>query len=188
MILFENGKHRLTRLLLNFKSFKDNSGVYIGKGSIIANNTFINDGTRINGKIIIKGQGNTKIGKYCAIGDGVKIISSNHDSNVVNLQYALQKKILKTTSASSKKDVTIGHNVWIGDNAMFLAGVTIGNGSIIAAGSVVTKNVPAYTIYGGIPAKFLKDRFDKERVKEIETSRWWDWPLAKMIQNRSFFE
>lgn len=188
MILFEKGKYKLSRMLLNFKSISDHTGIYIGKGSKIANNTFINDGTRINGKIIIKGKGYTKIGKYCAIGDGIKIISSNHDSGVVNLQYALQKKILKNTAISSKRDVTIGHNVWIGDNVIILAGVSIGNGAIIAAGSVVTKNIPEYSVFGGVPAKFIKTRFNNEKISEIETSKWWDWSLDKMQENCSFFE
>lgn len=173
---------------LKFFSLKVKSKIYIGRKSRLTSRTVINDGTRINGKIIIKGAGNCVIGKYCAIADDIRIITSNHDMSALNLQYALQTRLGLGRFIHDRKDVFLGNNVWIGDSVILLAGVTIGNGAVVAAGSVVTKSVPAYAVVGGVPAKLIKYRFDEEKIKTIEKLQWWDWSLSKMKENIQYFQ
>ena len=81
---------------------------------------------------------------------------------------------------SVAKPVTIGNDVWIGGNVTILPGVTIGNNVIVAAGAVVTKDVPPYTIVGGLPARTIRRRYDEETAARLEKLRWWDWPEAQV--------
>ena len=164
---------------------KDN--ISIAKKSNISAQTTIDIGTRINGKIVIKGLAPVKIGRYCAIGDGVRIISSNHATNYMNLQFALQARIKANIPKAEKEGIEIGHNVWIGDAAIILAGVKVGNGAVIAAGAVVTKEVPPYAIVGGNPAKIIKYRINKENLQICESYFWWNWDEDKMRENNTLF-
>lgn len=77
----------------------------------------------------------------------------------------------------------IGNDVWIGYEAVILAGVTIGDGAIIGTRAVVTKDVPPYTIVGGVPAKPIKKRFDDETIAQLLRLKWWDWSEEKIAQN-----
>lgn len=77
----------------------------------------------------------------------------------------------------------IGNDVWIGYEATIMPGVKIGDGAIIASKSVVTKDIPAYSIVGGNPAKIIKFRFDKERIKELLEISWWNWSAEKITIN-----
>ena len=77
------------------------------------------------------------------------------------------------TAWDNKGDIVIGNDVWIGYEAVIMAGVHIGNGAIIAARAVVTKDVPPYTIVGGVPARPIRKRFDEEVIQELETLQWW---------------
>jgi acetyltransferase-like isoleucine patch superfamily enzyme len=82
----------------------------------------------------------------------------------------------------------IGHDVWIGCNVTIMAGVEIGNGAIVAAGSIVTKSVPPYAIVGGNPARFIKWRFSKKQRVELEKTKWFDWDIQKIIENKDMLE
>ena len=77
-------------------------------------------------------------------------------------------------------DIVIDNDVWIGYEAVIMAGVHIGNGAIIAARAVVTKDVPPYTIVGGVPARPIRKRFDEEVIRKLETLKWWDWSAEKI--------
>ena len=79
----------------------------------------------------------------------------------------------------SKGNVIIEEDVWIGSNAVILSGVRIGRGGVVAAGSIVTKNVPRYSIVAGNPAKVIKYRFDEETIRKLESSEWWHWSRYK---------
>ena len=80
-------------------------------------------------------------------------------------------------------DIAIGNDVWIGFEAVILSGVTIGDGSIIGTRSLVTKDVPPYTIVGGTPAKPIRLRFSEEIINQIQSLKWWDWPADKIAAN-----
>jgi len=182
MLVFEGRKATFYRWILKCKNLRDKTGVLIKKKSEIVNGTIIGDGSCINGKIVIKGRGSCTIGKYCAFGDEIRLITSNHKSSDIVLQYALSKKIGLKANTDQRDGITIANNVWIGDRVIVLPGVTIGNGSIVAAGSVVTKNVPPYTVFAGVPAKFIKYRFTEKEIKEQERLQWWNWSLDQMKQ------
>ena len=83
----------------------------------------------------------------------------------------------------TRGDITVGNDVWIGYEALILAGVTIGDGAIIGSRAVVTKDIPPYTIVGGIPAKPIRKRFDDETIAELLKLRWWDWDEEKIKRN-----
>ena len=86
-------------------------------------------------------------------------------------------------SWDNKGDIIIGNDVWIGFEAVILAGVTIGDGAIIGTRAVVTKDVPPYTVAGGIPAKPIKKRFDEDVISDLLCVKWWDWSNEKIARN-----
>nr|WP_082995127.1 CatB-related O-acetyltransferase [Halomonas elongata] len=155
---------------------------------IKAPNTQIDASTTINGDFWVKGGKPCTIKKYCALGEGVKIITSNHGVSIANLHAGLQKKITGSTGHRSKGGVVVGNNCWIGDNVIILPGVHIGNGSVVAAGSVVTKSVPAYSIVAGNPSKVIRERFSQELSDALDSISWWDWSEQEMVEKRAFFE
>ena len=81
----------------------------------------------------------------------------------------------------------VGHDVWIGDNVLLRGGIHIGNGAIIAMGAVVTKDVPAYSIVGGIPAKVLRFRFPQDQINRLEALAWWNKPESWLKDNALLF-
>ena len=85
-------------------------------------------------------------------------------------------------SWDNKGDIVIGNDVWIGYEAVIMAGVTIGDGAIIGARAVVTKDVPPYTVAGGIPAKPIKKRYPEETIAALSELKWWDWPEERIAQ------
>jgi acetyltransferase-like isoleucine patch superfamily enzyme len=166
------------------KLFKKN--IKIGFLSKIGKYTSIGAGTNINGKCYINSRINSpvKIGKYCAIAHNFRIRTTNHNVLCPNISEKLQKKLKGPSLSISKGPVEIGNACWIGDNVIILSGVKIGNGCVIAAGSVVTKSIEPYSIVGGVPAKLLKKRFDTKTIQKIEKLQWWDWSEKKMIERR----
>ena len=132
------------------------------------------------------------IGKFCSIACGAKFIfnSANHTLNSLsNYTFPLfyeEWGLDKASVASAwdnKGDIVIGNDVWIGYDAVIMAGVNIGDGAIIATRAVVTKDVPPYTIVGGTPAKEIRKRFDKETIDFLLNLKWWDWHFEKIKQN-----
>lgn len=124
-----------------------------------------------------------KIGKYCSIAEQVTIfLGGNHRTDWVTTYpfnrvpdpYFEDFKTLEGHPAT-KGNVEIGNDVWIGYKAIVLSGVKIGNGAVVAAGSVVTKNIGAYEIWAGNPAKFIKKRFTDDEIESLEKIKWWDW-------------
>lgn len=117
--------------------------------------------------------GTVMIGKYCQLGFDVALHATNHPLHYMTtyINQNLFKGELK--QLKQENNIIIGHDVWIGHGVIVLGNVTIGNGAIIAAGSVVTKDVPAYTIVAGVPAKEIRKRFDETIIEEIESLQWW---------------
>ncbi len=132
------------------------------------------------------------IGKFCSIACGAKFLfnSANHAKTSLSTypfplffeEWELDKNNV-TESWDNKGNIIIGNDVWIGFEAVILAGVTIGNGAIIGTRAVVTKDVPPYTIVGGVPAKPIRKRFDNATISELLKIKWWDWSEEKIAQN-----
>jgi hypothetical protein len=85
-------------------------------------------------------------------------------------------------SGYSKGDIIIGNDVWIGSGVKILSGVTIGDGCVIGANALVCKNVPSYSVCGGVPARLIKNRFSDEIIKKLEFIKWWDWSETDIIK------
>jgi len=189
MIEFNSGNFRWYRHWLRVRDLSDSTGVFVSRGSDIRSNTVIGSGTRINGRIVVKGAGRVELGKYCAVGEDVRIISSNHSTDVVNLQHTLAKAIGSAeVREGGRMGVVIGHNVWIGDAVIVLPGVSVGNGAVLAAGSVITRDVQAYAIVAGVPARMVRSRLSPDRIADMEKSQWWNWSIEEMRRRREFFE
>ncbi|MGO2922693.1 MAG: Vat family streptogramin A O-acetyltransferase [Hafnia paralvei] len=131
------------------------------------------------------------IGKFCAIAKGVQFIlnGANHKlSGFSTFPFYIfgngwEKTMPQPEDLPFKGDTIIGNDVWIGYKALIMPGVKIGNGAIISSQSVVTTDVPAYTIVGGNPAKVIKKRFSDEIVCELEKLAWWDWPVEEITKH-----
>ena len=131
------------------------------------------------------------IGKFCSIACGTKFLfnCANHTLKSLSTytfplfyeEWELEKANI-TTAWDNKGDIVIGNDVWIGYKAVIMAGVHIGDGAIIAARAVVTKDVPPYTIVGGTPAKEIRKRFDAEVIEQLLILKWWDWSTDKIHQ------
>ncbi len=132
------------------------------------------------------------IGKFCSIACGAKFLftSANHAQKSLSTypfpiffeEWGLPKEQV-TSAWDNKGDIVIGNDVWIGYEAVILSGVHIGDGAVIGARAVVTKDVAPYTVVGGVPAKKIKLRFDEETVRRLLALRWWDWPAKKIQEN-----
>ena len=124
------------------------------------------------------------IGKFCSIACGTKFLfnCANHTLKSLSTytfplfyeEWELEKSNI-TTAWDNKGDIVIGNDVWIGYEAVIMAGVHIGDGAIIAARAVVTKDVLPYTVVGGTPAKEIRRRFDAEVIQQLLMLKWWDW-------------
>lgn len=156
-------------------------------------NDFVNDPTEfeknnvlyhypINGDRLI-------IGKFCSIACGAKFLfnSANHSLTSLSTypfpiffeEWGLDRRQV-TRAWDYKGDIVIGNDVWIGYEAVILAGVTIGDGAIIGTRAVVTKDVPPYTIVGGVPAKPIRKRFPDDTIAALLALRWWNWPEERI--------
>ena len=167
--------------------FKQNQ-IYIAKGSYIDENCTIGKRTRINH---ISHLGACTIGNYCAVGGRLVVRSSNHFINFANMQNDFQKNFLfsKTKVAGKhERDTVIGHACWLGDSVIVLPDVHIGDGAIIGAGSIVTKDIPPFSIAVGNPAKVIKSRFSNEVIEFLLETAWWYWDDDKLLKNKWFFE
>lgn len=162
----------------------------IGKQVMIRRDVFIGDGVEIGEYSYVSGPNSFicsgQIGKFCSIARGVTIGMGNHNYNWVTTHPIMVDKkynfIEEDIEQPQKNETIIGNDVWIGVNALVMRGIKIGNGAVIAAGSVVTKDVEPYSIVGGNPAKFIKYRFSIETILMLENIRWWDWD-KKTIEN-----
>ncbi len=132
------------------------------------------------------------IGAFCAIAHGVRIFM-NGGTHAMDGFSTFPFNIFghgwehgfdpATWTATHKGDTVIGPDVWLGDHATLMPGVTIGAGAIIAAGSMVAQDVPPYTVMGGNPARALRHRFDDATVVRLLAVAWWDWSAAKITRN-----
>jgi virginiamycin A acetyltransferase len=130
------------------------------------------------------------IGKFCAIASGVEFIlnGGNHLVEAIS-SYPFSifgngwEQAMEGRKFPNKGDIVVGNDVWLGYRSVILAGVTIGDGAIVGAYSVVTKDVPPYTIVAGNPAKEIRRRFSDAEIERLLELRWWNWPMEKISSN-----
>lgn len=121
------------------------------------------------------------IGRFCSIGPDVVIGMGIHPTGMVSTYPGFYTEIRHTANFAARKElpehlpVVIGNDVWIGRRTMIKDGVHVGDGAIIGAGSVVTKDVPAYAIVGGVPATLIRMRFADEIIEQLRQLQWWNW-------------
>lgn len=132
---------------------------------------------------------NVSIGRYTSIGRHVDIGLTQHPTDWFSTsarQYnpsylgwqTFAGKRVETCRHEINRRVTIGNDVWIGNRAMLMGGVTVGDGAIVAAGAVVTKDVPPYAVVGGVPARIIRYRFDAETADGLQRAAWWRYDIA----------
>lgn len=132
------------------------------------------------------------MGKFCSIACGAKFIftSANHSLKSLSTypfpiffeEWGLNK-VYVADAWDNKGDIIIGNDVWVGFEAVILSGVTIGDGAIIGTRAVVTKDIPPYTIVGGVPAKPIRKRFTDATIARLLELKWWDWPDERIKEN-----
>ena len=179
----------------NIEGIALGKNVSISEGCSIEKNVRIGDYTYIRPGTYIRA--NSTIGKYCSIASSVQLGPIPHPTTWMSthpFQYTIdeiepnvsaRKKIYKYKTRLS---CTIGNDVWIGARAMIKPGVSIGDGAIIGAHAIVTKNVPAYAIVGGVPAKVIKRRFSDDTIKELLSLKWWDLPFEVLSSGEIDFD
>lgn len=196
-----NMRKFLKRILICIK----NPTIRIGKGANISRTAKFEGNNRLGAKTVFSGQIgkcsyigdncriSAQIGKFCSIANQVVTVAGTHPTRTWVSTHPAFYSTAKQCGVSFVSDnhfeettptAVIGHDVWIGSGAQLIGGVTIGNGAVIAAGAVVTKNVPPYTVVGGVPAREIRRRFDDKTAERLEKIAWWDWP-EELLRERS---
>lgn len=182
---------------LQIRYMAEVGNVLFGKYNVIdqyvrINNCSLGDYSYISERSILK---NCTLGKFCSIGPDCRIGLGKHPSSIFVSSHPIFFSPLKQVGISFAnknyftefEPIKIGHDVWVGANSLILDGVSIGDGAIIAAGSVVSKDVEPFSIVGGVPSKKIKMRFKEEQIKIIEKLRWWDWDTDRLQQEFKVF-
>ena len=204
VVMFGSFKTKLRMFLFRFKyrhlvhisqSSVVSNTQFEGKNAIaggaIVNNCYMGLGSYIakHSNII-----NTRIGRFCSIADNVNTIIGNHPIHFVTthpsfyydttsqIGYTFHKGkplydcIFKFPEGENRYQIVIGNDVWIGSHVLLLSGIKIGDGAVIAAGAVVTKDVQPYTVVGGVPAKIIRYRFSQDIIEQSLNICWWNLP------------
>lgn len=191
--LFFQNKRRLHGIV------RFNSSVFIAKGSLFEGADSIGDGSSFSGNM---GYGSYmcedchitgSIGRFTSIAAEVRSAQGTHPTGspfatTSPMFYSLRKQTMTTFATEQRFEelrppVKIGNDCWIGTRAFLAGGVTVGDGAVILAGAVVTKDVPSYAVVGGVPAKILKYRYDEETVAFLLRTKWWDKPIDWLRNN-----
>lgn len=132
------------------------------------------------------------IGKFCSLACGVRFLfnSANHSMHSLSTypfpifyeEWGLDRQHV-ADAWDNKGDIIIGNDVWIGYEAVIMSGVTVGDGAIIGTRALVTKDVPPYTVVGGVPAKPIRKRFSEQTISSLLELKWWNWPKDKLAKN-----
>ncbi len=189
--------HPLARLTLKSKF----EGMNKINRNVVFVDSFLGRGTYINNTSYFV---RSKIGRFCSIGANVKLITGEHPLNrnvsthpsFFSLKEQAgftfsEKQTFKEVKFADDNDeycIIIENDVWIGTNVLLLSGITIKTGAVVAAGSVVTKDVEPYTIVAGIPAKKIKSRFTEEEIAYLLETKWWDKPIGWIKNNYLGFQ
>jgi len=137
------------------------------------------------------GGGGVFIGNYCSIGPNLNIFRANHPMDYFTTHPLFYNPVFGHVKKDTlqRPGISIGHDVWIGANVVILPGCkTIGNGVVIGAGSVVTKDIPSYAIAAGNPARVIKTRFSQAVIKRLEKSQWWKLSRDELTARKMEYE
>ncbi|HET7092577.1 MAG TPA: CatB-related O-acetyltransferase [Thermomicrobiales bacterium] len=159
---------------------------------VVSDSTYYDDprdptGFERNNVLYAYGPERLLIGKYCALAEGTRFIMAGANHPMLGgstFPFAIfggewtERTLDLLQSAPSRGDTVVGNDVWFGYRALVMPGVRIGDGAIVAAESVVTRDVPPYGVVGGNPAALLRRRFDDADVARLERAAWWNWPAA----------
>lgn len=181
---------------------KIGENVFLEGRNSIGNNTQIRDaeigyGTYLASEVNLSG---CKIGRFCSVGLGVKRVAGTHPTHFVSthpafyavnhpcmLSFVSEQKFTEYRLADDIHSIVIGNDVWIGPDVHIVDGMTIGNGAVILAGAVVTKDIPAYAIVGGVPARIVKYRFEEDVVERLEKTCMWKKDITWFKENAEYF-
>ena len=184
----------IRRLYLTFFNKKNNTRIFSTRASLKAKyglKTLISSGTYVSSDVEIGNYSyvnsnssleNCTIGNYCSISSGVYINPYEHFLN-----YRSTHPFAEAGDEPKRERVIIGNDVLISLNAIILSGVKIGDGAVIGAGAVVTKDVKPFENVGGVPAKHIKWRFDETEQKEIEKTEWWKYDIKELKEKLDYF-
>lgn len=151
-----------------------NGNIEIGRGSNLVAENIVTDGV--------------EIGRFCAVGPGTTFQGNNHEMHKPAMQNRLYNQVLGTSLGQSEGgSIDVGNDVWVGRDAIILPGVTVGDGAIIGAHSVVTDDVEPYSITVGTPASRKDWRFDEATREALLDIEWWKWDESEMKDNKEFF-
>ncbi len=166
------------------KKSKIDKTAHVGHGNRIVGSSFEKYSYAGDNCVIIE----TEIGKFCSIAEGCIIGGASHPIKHLSTSpvFVEGKNVLGKNFANNSFEpftkTIIKNDVWIGNNCLIKAGVTIEDGAVIGMGSVVTKNVGAYEIWAGNPAKFIRKRFDDHTIEELLKTKWWDYSEKKISE------
>jgi acetyltransferase-like isoleucine patch superfamily enzyme len=193
---FANDGARDLENIFRFRSAIIDKGCCLNQNTIIHHNVHILENCILNNSEIHSysylGKNcliqNATIGKFCSIANDVSIGLGNHPLDYFSTSPLFYRRqnifkinlIEKDLQFEEYLPVSIGNDVWIGSRSIILDGISIGNGSVIAANSVVTKDVAPYSVIGGVPAKLIKYRFSDKKIYELNNRKWWDMDLNKI--------
>lgn len=180
--------------IVYLKDVITNPNITVGEYTIY--NDFVNDPTLFEKNNVLYhypiNHDKLMIGKFCSLACGVRFLfnSANHNMDSLSTytfpiffeEWGLDPKNV-AASWNNKGDIIIGNDVWIGYEAVIMAGVTVGDGAIIGTRALVTKDVPPYTIVGGMPAKPIRKRFSEQTISSLLEIEWWNWSKEKIVRN-----
>lgn len=173
---------RLSRLIKSLRKPKRPRHVTVGRGSyIVGPDAFW----------ATSAQSPVSIGAFCSIaGEVIFLCNAGHRMDLAStfpmkeVWFGEDDLAFRTT----KGPIAIGNDVWIGARSIIMSGVTIGDGAVIAAGSIVTRDVAPYCIYGGNPARFIKRRFDEATSEALAAIAWWNWSDERLLAEKESFQ
>lgn len=202
--IWEGLKDFLNRYARDIENRKRFSKAIIDKGSTFTQDVAIGEGAHVLGDCIINhstigyytyiGKNSlvqhVSIGNYCSIAHEVNMGLGQHPIDLVSTSPLFYRKsnplgkslVNQDLDFEEYKPITIGHDVWVGARAMIMDGVNVGTGAIVAAGAVVTKDIPSYAIVGGVPAKIIKYRFEEDERKQLLSSEWWNLKPEEVVK------
>ena len=211
-MFFHNLRLLINRIYIKIKFFNKQvllkPGCAIWRGSVFECKNVIGRYSSFSGKI---GRGSYigekcsirgEIGRFCSIGNNVRVIIGIHPTDKfvsthpcfystrkqAGFTYVSEDRFPEIKYADDKKHVVIGNDVWVGEGASIMGGVIIGDGAVIAAGALVNKDVPPYTIVGGVPAKKIRVRFSEEQIDSLIKIKWWDFPESEIKKTVEIYD